>query len=269
MERAGMKDVLYLDEAAAEYDRAFAHVSEHFLPFLLRTAKVSPGMRVLDVATGTGLAAQAVLAAVGASGSVTATDISPAMVERARKRLTGAGNVSVSVEDGQSLSFPDKSFDAVICSLGLMFFPNPQQALSEFYRVLRPGGYAAVSVLTVPERSYNGRINVIIAPHAPTFAETVKRTFALGSEAKLRSLFDAAGFRRLQITNSAHRFTLPTFDAYFGPFERGGGSTGQAYVGLPRDVRVRVRQELRQSLGDTDGPVNIDVEFGFAGGLRS
>jgi SAM-dependent methyltransferase len=82
-----MKDVLYLDEGAAEYDRAFAHVSEHFLPFLLRTANLSPAMRVLDVATGTGLAAQAVLAIVGASGSVTATDISPAMVEQARKRL--------------------------------------------------------------------------------------------------------------------------------------------------------------------------------------
>ena len=42
-----MKDVLYLDEAAVEYDRAFAHVSEHFLPFLLGAAHLSPGMRVL------------------------------------------------------------------------------------------------------------------------------------------------------------------------------------------------------------------------------
>ncbi len=75
-------------------------------------------MRVLDVATGTGMAAQAALALVGRSGSVTATDVSPAMVEKAHTRLAGVRNVSVSVEDGQSLSFPDESFDAVICSLG-------------------------------------------------------------------------------------------------------------------------------------------------------
>ena len=109
-----MKDVLYLDEAAVEYDRAFAHVSEHFLPFLLGAAHLSPGMRVLDVATGTGLAAQAALDLIGPNGSVAATDVSPAMVEQARKRFAEAGNVSVSVEDGQSLSFPDRSFDAII-----------------------------------------------------------------------------------------------------------------------------------------------------------
>ena len=264
-----MKDVLYLDEAATEYDRAFAHVSEHFLPFLLGAAHLSPGARVLDVATGTGLAAQAALDLVGPNGSVAATDVSPAMVEQARTRLTGAGNVIVSVEDAQSLSFPDKSFDAVICSLELMFFPNPKQALSEFYRVLRPSGRAAVSVLTSPERSYNGRINIIIAPHAPAFADTVKRTFALGSEARLRTHFEEAGFREVLVTTRAHRFTLPSFDAYFGPFERGGGSTGQVYIGLSEDVRIKVRKELQRSVSDTGGPVNIDVEFGFASGVRA
>ncbi len=259
-----MGDVLYKDEAAAEYDRAFSHVSEHFLPFLLGAAGLEPGMRVLDVATGTGLAAEAALAIVGPSGSVTATDVSPAMVEKARTRLAGVRNVSVSVEDGQSLSFPEASFDAVICSLGLMFFPDPQKGLSEFCRVLRPGGRAAVSVLTAPERSYNGRINVIIAPHAPAFAQTVKRTFALGSEKRLRPLFDAAGFDEMLMTRETHRFTLPSFDAYFGPFERGGGSSGQEYVGLPEDVRLKIREELRRSLNDTGGPVHVDVEFCFA-----
>jgi len=46
-------------EAAAEYDRAFAHVTAHFMPFLLQAAHIAPGMRVLDIATGTGLSAEA------------------------------------------------------------------------------------------------------------------------------------------------------------------------------------------------------------------
>ncbi len=52
-------ELVFKDEAAAEYDRAFAHVTAHFMPFLLRAAHIAPGMRVLDIATGTGLSAEA------------------------------------------------------------------------------------------------------------------------------------------------------------------------------------------------------------------
>src|ERR1700691_3635824 len=94
----GMADELvFKDEAAAEYDRAFAHVAAHFMPFLLRAAHVAPGMRVLDIATGTGLSAEAALAAVGPAGHVTAADVSPAMAEKARERLGRAPNASVAV----------------------------------------------------------------------------------------------------------------------------------------------------------------------------
>jgi ubiquinone/menaquinone biosynthesis C-methylase UbiE len=96
-------------EAAAEYDHAFAHVSAHFVPSLLRAARLAPGQRVLDVATGTGIAAEAALAVIGPGGSVVAADIAPEMVERARQRLGRAPNASAMVEDGQALSFPDES----------------------------------------------------------------------------------------------------------------------------------------------------------------
>jgi hypothetical protein len=52
------EELLFKGEAAAEYDRAFAHVTRYFMPFLLRAADVRPGMRVLDIATGTGLSAR-------------------------------------------------------------------------------------------------------------------------------------------------------------------------------------------------------------------
>ena len=72
-----MSELSYKDEAAHAYDRAVAHVSTHFLPFLLRAARFQPGQRVLDAATGTGIAAEAALAAVGPRGHVTAADVSP------------------------------------------------------------------------------------------------------------------------------------------------------------------------------------------------
>ena len=71
------EELTYRNEAAAGYDRAFARVTTHFVPFLLRAAHVAPGMRVLDVATGTGLAAEAALQVVGATGHVTAADLCP------------------------------------------------------------------------------------------------------------------------------------------------------------------------------------------------
>jgi ubiquinone/menaquinone biosynthesis C-methylase UbiE len=256
------------DEAAAGYDRAFARVTTHFVPFLLRAAHVAPGMRFLDIATGTGLVAKAALAVVGGSGHVTAADLSPAMVEKARLRLGSAANALLAVEDGQALSFSDESFDAVVCSLGLMFFPDPLRGLAEFRRVLRTGGRAAVSVNTVPKRSYNTRINIAIARHVPSLAEAAARVFSLGDATKLKSLLEAAGFHDVEITTETYRFVLPSFEAYLEPFEQGAGSPGQAFVSLPEDTRHAVREEVRRDLGDTGGPIEVDVEYRFGSGRR-
>jgi ubiquinone/menaquinone biosynthesis C-methylase UbiE len=262
------KELSYRAEAAAEYDRAFFHVSAHFLPFLLRAARLVPGQRVLDVATGTGIAAEAALGIVGPVGSVLATDMSPEMVAKARERLDRSPNAAVAVEDGQALTLADASFDAVLCSLGLMFFPDPARALAEFHRVLRPGGRAAVSVLTAPERSYNGRINVIVARHMPNLAQATAQTFALGDAGRLQLLFNEAGFQDIETGTEKHTFVLPSFETYYGPFERGGGSTGQALVSLPKEIQHAVREEMRRALGDDGGPVQIDVEMRIASGWR-
>ena len=113
-----MEELVFEWQAAAEYDRAFAHVARYFMPFVLRAARIARGMRVLDIAAGTGLSAEAALSAVGPSGHVTAADVSPAMVEKARERLGEARNASVLVEDAQALSFSDETFDPVVCNPG-------------------------------------------------------------------------------------------------------------------------------------------------------
>ena len=109
---------------------------------------------------------------------------------------------------------------------------------------------------------------MIIGRRVASIAEATARAFSLGEEARLRSLFEAAGFRDVETTTEAHRFVLPSFEAYFEPFEQGGGSSGQAYLMLSEAERRAVREELRRHLGDTGGPIGIDVVERLASGLH-
>jgi Histidine kinase-, DNA gyrase B-, and HSP90-like ATPase len=84
-------------------------------------------------------------------------------------------------------------------------------------------------VNTVPERSYNHQINVILTRYVPGLAEGVTRTFSLGEASRLEELFRECGFSQIETRTVKHTFVLPSFDAYYGPFERGGASTGHAF----------------------------------------
>ena len=95
-----MAELQFRDTAAAGYDRSVGEMTRRILPSLLRAARLAPGQRVLDIATGTGFATEAIAAAIGPSGHLVAADISPAMLAKARERLGGLPNVSFSVEDG-------------------------------------------------------------------------------------------------------------------------------------------------------------------------
>jgi hypothetical protein len=80
----------------------------------------------------------------------------------------------------------------------------------------------------------------MIARYVPSLAESVARTFALGEASQLQSLFNDAGVADFETDTVRHTFVLPSFDAYYGPFERGGGSTGQALAALPEEIRRAV-----------------------------
>jgi ubiquinone/menaquinone biosynthesis C-methylase UbiE len=257
--------------SAAGYDRGFGSISGQFIPALLRAARVGPAYKVLDVATGTGIAAEAAIKTIGPSGSLVATDLSPAMLERARERLALRPNVSFAVEDGQSLNFPDSEFDAVLCAMGLMLFPSPSCGLSEFRRVLREDGWAAVSVAIVPGRAFHTRVDAIIAKHVPEHTVTSARYFSLGKPELLRSLFTEAGFRDVETFTEVRRYLFSSFATYFKPIEDGQGPTGQAYVALPVDIQQAVRENARQQLEcktSPGGPVEVEVELLFGCGRR-
>jgi ubiquinone/menaquinone biosynthesis C-methylase UbiE len=103
--------------------------------------KLDPGSRVLIVGAGTGLDLDYLPPGV----SVTAIDVTPAMLKRLADRAAGAGRVvTTRVMDARALEFPDASFDAVVMHLILAVMPEPERGLREAVRVLRPRGRIAV-----------------------------------------------------------------------------------------------------------------------------
>jgi hypothetical protein len=99
-------------------------------------------------------------------------------------------------------------------------------------------------------------------------AEAVTRTFALGEASQLQSLFSEAGFADIETHTVRYTFVLPSFDAYYGPVERGGASTGQALAALSEETRRAVREEVRRDLSDMGGPIEAVAEYRIASGRR-
>ncbi len=140
------------DEAAQFYDQHVASFTAKFARDAMDLVGVGPGLRVIDVAAGSGALATA---AAIRGATVLATDFSRGMADllRAKAKTLGLHNMSVEVMDGQALDVPDASFDRAFSVLGLMFFPDRKKGFTELARVLAPGGKAAVVAWSRLERN--------------------------------------------------------------------------------------------------------------------
>ena len=125
------------------------------------------------------------------------------MLTAARARL-GDESFQPVATDGQALAFRDGSFDAVVCQLGLQFFPDPARGLAEFRRVLRPGRCAAVCVIATPDRAPMwGVLADALSRHLPEQRDTLHLTFALADPERLEHLLRMAGFRDVRVKRRA------------------------------------------------------------------
>ena len=180
---------------------------------------IAPGMRLLDVACGTGNVA---LPAARRGAHVTGVDIAHHLLLQARSRAQAeALDITFDEGDAEQLSYPDASFDLVTSMFGAMFAPRPSLVAAEFARVLRPGGLLAMANWN-PE-SFSGQMFAVSARHVPG-APGLPPPVLWGDEATVRERLQA-NFTSIETELVPVDFDLPVnplgavnfFRQFFGP----------------------------------------------------
>jgi len=235
------------DLAAADYDPLWQAQLASARTALLARAALVHGQRVLDVACGTGLVALAAATAVGPEGSVLGVDLSGGMVDAATRRASEGGteNARFARMDGEALEFDAASFDVALCALGLMYMPEPDRALAEMRRVLRPGGRMVASVWG--ERSRCGWASVFGIVDAEVASDVCPLFFRLGQDDSLARACSKAGFASVDVQRFAASLDYAdaeqACDAAFA-----GGPVALAWSRFDAGARQRARGRYLDSI---------------------
>ena len=164
-------------------------------PRLVDACGIDPGMKVLDVAAGTGNAS---IPAAQRGAEVTASDLTPELLEAGRRRAEAEGVALEWVEaDAEHLPFGDESFDVVMSSIGAMFAPHHQDVADELVRVCRPGG--TIGLLSWTPEGMIGALFRTMGPFAPPPPPGAQSPPLWGFEDHLHELFgERIEFRTLE-----------------------------------------------------------------------
>lgn len=231
---------------------------------MLDAAAITTGSAVLDVAAGAGGQTLAAARRVGPTGSVLATDISPAILAHTAAAAAEAGltNVRTRELDGERLDVDPGAFDAAISRLGLIYFPDQAAALAGQYRALRPGGRVAAIVYATAERNAFFAVPVSIIrrrAQLPPPAPGQPGPFSLGAPGVLEEALRRAGFRDVGARTLAAPLHMPS-SAECVRFERESfGALHQMLAALTPDEREQTWEEIAAELARYDTP------DGFAG----
>ena len=225
---------------SGDFGEVAKHIAASAEDFIARL-ELKPGMRVLDVACGSGNLA---VPAARAGAIVTGVDIATNLLEQARARAEAEGlKIQFDEGDAEKLPYDDASFDVVVSMFGAMFAPRPQLVAAELVRVCRPGGWIAMANWT-PE-GFIGQMFRATGKHVPP-PPSMPSPLKWGDEETVRERL-RDGIADLKLTRRMCVFKYPFppaevvefFRRYYGPTQR-------AFEALDSDGQAALRKDLEQ-----------------------
>jgi ubiquinone/menaquinone biosynthesis C-methylase UbiE len=194
-------------------------------PILVTAAGIGPGVRVLDVAAGSGNIS---LPAAETGAAVVSTDLTPELLQRSKARAAQRGlTLDYQESNAQALPFGDDEFDTVISAIGVMFAPDHQSAANELVRVCRPGG--TIGLISWTQEGFFGRMLATIRPYRPSLSAALPPSALWGREAYIGGLLGdrvrvlktqrgMLGVNRFDSAEAVHNYFMnhygPTIEAY-------------------------------------------------------
>lgn len=211
--KAGMKWMWALGD--------YREVAERLFPcaqMLAEAMDIRAGMRVLDVAAGNGNFA---IAAARRGAAVTASDLTPRMVELGRARSEAEGlTIAWQEADAEALPFDTDCFDVAASVFGAMFAPQPERVAAELFRVARPGGLVAMA--NYASEGFLGRFAALIAGYAPPAPAPLPSPFLWGDADEVQRRF-AEFAASVAVEHRTLTFAFPTVEAGLAFWERTNG----------------------------------------------
>ena len=225
---------------------------------MMEMAGIAAGSRVLELAAGSGEQTIQLAGRVSPDGTVLATDLSPKILAFAEENARSAGlsNVEFREMDGEQLDVPEGSYDAVVSSLGLMFFPNPQKSVEAQRRALKPGGRVAALVISVPEK------NPFFSVPAKVIRERVNLPppqpgmpgpFALGAPGTIEELFSSAGLKDVSSETVSSLLELPSVAEHLRFLKDAFGALHMMMAGLDESGKQATWDAVGEALSPFEG----------------
>jgi ubiquinone/menaquinone biosynthesis C-methylase UbiE len=207
---------------------------------LVELAKLQSGQQILDIATGTGLAAIAAAQIVGSTGRVLGTDFASGMLQQAHQKVAALGVTNIKFEkaDADEQEFQESQFDVILCSSAIVYLTDIPTSLCRWHTALKPGGVVAFSCLAETSPTASILFRKVVQKYGITIPNPNE---LLGTPERCCQILETTGFEESEITTEQFGFYLQ--DTEVGWTGNAKSAFGLQDVKWPEEQWERCKQE--------------------------